>query len=75
MLYATLKDSIFNYTMETSWHVGEGVDIYKLPHYEVLNIQADGDELEVCEDILSRKVNRRVYTFVGDEAKTILANW
>lgn len=38
-------------------------------------IQADGDELARCCEILGRPVTRRVYTFFGDNAKEIALNW
>ena len=40
------------------------------------SIQCDGDELTLALDILGRtNMSRRVFTFIGDEAKTIVANW
>jgi hypothetical protein len=43
---------------------------------EVYGIQADGDELAVCCDILGRRLpSKRVYTFLGDNAKEIAQNW
>lgn len=42
----------------------------------VTEIQADGDELEHCCRILGRQLpNKRVYTFVGDNAREIAINW
>jgi hypothetical protein len=46
---------------------------------DVCIVQADGDELEAAWDILAvppaSRPKRRVYTFVGDQAKTIFLNW
>lgn len=44
-------------------------------YMHVDSIQVDGDELDEAYAILNHKVNRRVFTFVGDQAKTIAANW
>ena len=41
-----------------------------------VKVQADGDELERCCAILGRRrPDKRVYTFIGDNAKEIAANW
>lgn len=38
--------------------------------------QADGDELKQCFTILDRsQMDINVFTFCGDEARTIAANW
>ena len=38
--------------------------------------QADGDELEHACEILGRPMPKaRVFTFVGDDARTIAINW
>lgn len=53
-------------------------------HYNVITeIQADGDELQRCCDILGRKLPygvgcqayMRVYTFLGNNAQEIAKNW
>jgi hypothetical protein len=43
----------------------------------VTEIQADGDELVHCCQILGRQLptTNRVYTFVGDNAREIAINW
>lgn len=68
MLYVTTKDDI-----DFPRHVGEFIPF----HYSnVIKIQADGDELQRCCDILGRQLpNNRVYTFVGVNAQEIAANW
>lgn len=43
---------------------------------EVQSIQADGHELAKCCEILGRTLPKaRVYTFFGDNANEIVANW
>lgn len=46
-------------------------------HYtEITEIQADGDELVKCCEILGRNLpKRRVYTFIGPNAQEIACNW
>ena len=47
-----------------------------LKYAEITEIQADGDELKKCCDILGRSLpNGRVYTFLGNNAKEIAVNW
>ena len=41
----------------------------------IVAVQADGDELKRCHQILGRTSDRAVYTFLGDNAKEIAANW
>jgi len=42
----------------------------------VTSIQADGDELVRCCEILGRRLpDKRVYTFIGDTTKEIAINW
>lgn len=76
MLYATyVKDGFKN---EFSGHVNDSelsVNFENNWRYVTI-IQADGDELENCCDILGRPYpSSRVYHFLGDNAKEIAANW
>jgi hypothetical protein len=42
----------------------------------ISHIQADGDELVKCCEILGRNLpKRRVYTFLGNNAQEIAKNW
>jgi hypothetical protein len=60
-----IEDKIFN----------DGL-IKRLEHYEVTEVQADGDELERCCEILGRELPpNRVYTFLGVNAQEIARNW
>lgn len=73
MLYATNK---FGY--DFSGHIGEDTltNYLNLQYANIMEIQADGDELEQCCDILGRKLpSVRVYTFLGNNAKEIAMNW
>lgn len=43
---------------------------------QVTEVQADGDELDACFELLGRTPNDRpVHTFIGDAAKEIVINW
>jgi hypothetical protein len=45
-------------------------------YYKFTEIQADGDELEKCCEILGRNLpKQRVYTFLGANAQEIARNW
>lgn len=64
--------------IETSGHVGDTILAFHLNAYypNITQIQADGDELEKCCEILGRPLpRRRDFIFLGDDAKTIAANW
>jgi len=56
-----------------SGHIGFKPQVSNLQSVEYL--QCDGDELTKAESIIGRKVPGRVYTFCGNDARTILANW
>jgi hypothetical protein len=59
-------------------HIGHaGFALILNEHYkEIDEIQADGDELVKCCDILDRRMpSNRVYTFLGNNAKEIARNW
>ena len=74
MLYATI--SLQSY--ELQGHIDNSLLTERLnaKYEQVENIQADGDELERCCEILGRELPpNRVYTFVGDNAKEIAINW
>lgn len=73
MLYA---DTNADYAL--SGHVDDRCLRTNLPIYSpnVVSIQADGDELERCYEILGRPMPPcRVYTFLGVNAQEIAANW
>ena len=73
MLYATLKSG-----QEFCGHVNGGSLASNLnsKFNEITKIQADGDELDKCCDILGRNLpTKRVYTFLGNNAKEIAKNW
>ena len=45
-------------------------------YFKIAEIQADGDELVKCCEILGRQLpKRRVYTFLGNNAQEIAKNW
>ena len=76
MIYFEFADSDFN----REGHVGD----YNLPNSlaecskfsTVIEVQADGDELEKCCEILGRELPpNRVYTFLGVNAQEIARNW
>jgi hypothetical protein len=78
MLYAHFSKSISGYGIsDISGHVSdkETKKLLNDNYMNVTSIQVDGDELDEAHSILNHVVNRRVFTFVGDEAKTIAANW
>ena len=73
MLYAT-GTCIYDY----SGHVGDSTLERNLnySYKEISEIQADGDELVKCCEILGRQLpKRRVYTFLGSNAQEIAINW
>ena len=73
MLYATSSHGK-NY----SGHIKDDDLTYLLNSscFTISEIQADGDELEKCCEILGRQLpKRRVYTFLGNNAQEIARNW
>lgn len=76
MLYATyVKDGFEN---EFSGHVNEHeLKVNLLYNWKYVTcIRADGDELVKCCDILGRSYpSFRVYSFTGNNAQEIAANW
>lgn len=50
--------------------------INKFHDYEVVQVQATDDDLDECFMMLGRQHNGRpVYTFIGESAQEIVANW
>lgn len=75
MLYATT-----NTGFEISSHINDSIDSLSLNlnncYFSIKEIQADGDELVKCCEILGRKLpSSRVYTFLGGNAQEIAMNW
>ena len=73
MLYAT--DS---YGKEYSGHINDDDLTYILNRsfFRIAEIQADGDELVKCCEILGRQLPKKgVYKFLGNNAKEIANNW
>jgi len=71
--------SILGYEeVEHSWHIGDScAKKYMNEQYKnIVEIQADGDELERCCAILGRRLPpNSVYTFLGNNAQEIAKNW
>lgn len=73
MLYATTESG-----NDFSGHIDESAirTNLNLRYAEITEIQADGDELVKCCEILGRcRPNNRVYVFLGNNAKEIAMNW
>jgi hypothetical protein len=73
MLYAT-----GDCTQKHYGHVGEEMLTKALNFFynDITEIQADGDELVKCCEILGRQLPKcRVYTFLGNNAQEIARNW
>ena len=78
MLYADLVQTKENAVEWTSGHVGDKNLTKRLnDNYQLVTaIQVDGDELELACKLLGRELPcRRVYTFIGDNAKELAINW
>lgn len=76
MLYASLFNSSSYY--DYSGYVGDESLQKSLnsSYKKVTEIQADGDELQRCCDLLGRALPPvRVYTFVWSNAQEIAKNW
>jgi hypothetical protein len=58
----------------SEFYVGTG-RIHRENWFNVISVQCDGDELFAACQILGLEVTQRVYTFIGFEAQTIMANW
>ena len=74
MLYATF----YQHSVGDCGHVGNKDLEHTLnTNYSmVTKIQADGDELVKCCEILGRQLpKKRVYTFLGNNAQEIAKNW
>jgi hypothetical protein len=73
MLYATTR-----YNRQISGYTGEDAlrDSLNENYFHISEIQADGDELVKCCEILGRQLPKcRVYTFLGTNAQEIAKNW
>ena len=74
MLYVT-----FSFGKEIYGHIGDESftkKIAEVPSRYAEEVQADGDELVKCCEILGRQLpNNRVYTFLGNNAQEIAKNW
>lgn len=73
MLYA-----ITSYKREYSGHIKDDGLTHDLnnSNFIISEIQADGDELVKCCEILGRQLPKsRVYTFMGNNAQEIARNW
>lgn len=74
MLYANTTTDIYKY----KGHVHDELLARNLrySYKEITEIQADGDELVKCCEILGRNLPKcRVYTFLGNNAQEIACNW
>ena len=76
MIFFDFSDSTFN----IEGHVGDSDFSNKIfvrsRLSTVIEVQADGDELEHCCEILGRELPPcRVYTFLGVNAQEIARNW
>ena len=70
----TMYVSFDKYSTELVY-VGEGQHLRAHAKF-VTSIQCDGHELLRASAILNRPVpSQRVYTFFGDSAKEVVANW
>ena len=75
MIFFTATESHPEYTVRG--HIGEKglTDIVNRGYNAIVRVQADGDELWRCHQILGRAPNRGFYIFLGDNAREIAANW
>jgi len=58
----------------TSTHIGSSHVKHMNAQY-VISVQCDGDELSAACIILNRTTTERVFTFFGDNAREVVANW
>lgn len=68
----------FNYSQLTVGVGNERSFVMKgMARDEWVEVQVDGNELVYAEQLLGRSVpeNKKVFTFAGDDARTILLNW
>ena len=80
MLYAhtTSSHSLFKNSKIIQGHIGEKhLNDYLPVFYDsITHILADGDELAKCCRILGRHLpDKRIYNFLGDNAREIAINW
>lgn len=65
--------AIVNQPVDAACYVGYRINCIV---HEVLSVQCDGDELAHAMDILGiEKMPARVFTFYGDQARTVVGNW
>lgn len=80
MLYAltTSSHSLFKNSKIIQGLIGQKHLDDHLPVFydSIAYIQADGDELAKCCRILGRQLpDKKIYTFLGDNAREIAINW
>jgi hypothetical protein len=75
MIFFTACASHSNYSV--NGHTGDNglASTVNMAYEAYVLVQADGDELKRCCQILGRAPNRAVHIFLGDNAKEIAANW
>lgn len=74
MLYATTTGTDYEYNGHV--HDESLARNLRYSYKEITEIQADGDELVKCCEILGRRLPWcRVYTFLGNNAQEIACNW
>jgi hypothetical protein len=72
MLYVQFQSNFHNY----QGHIGDQKLTRLSEEQSVVEVQADGHELERCCEILGRELPpNRVYTFLGVNAQEIARNW
>ena len=78
MIVATMVEG-FDYReirIETNGERSSGIPILRWNAEYVKNVYAESEDLEMCCDILGRKSPpKEYYTFFGDNAKEIAANF
>jgi hypothetical protein len=78
MLYAHFNKIVPGLGVDKISGHTDNVNIKKIlndNYMDVTAIKVDGDELQEALTVLNTNGTRRVFTFVGDDAKTIAANW
>jgi hypothetical protein len=75
MIFFTTCASHSNYNV--NGHIGDNglASTVNMAYEAYVQVQADGDELKRCCQILGRSPNRAFHIFLGDNAKEIAANW
>jgi hypothetical protein len=77
MIYFTASASHPEYTVSGNYAADDLAKTVNYGYEAIVKVQADGYDLERCCAILGRQRpdNHKIYTFVGDNAKEIAANW